>query len=73
MQDEKQNVDARGPMGMTPLMVAAARGGGFETGEEEVEDDGTAQVISDLVAQGAQLNATMDKTGKVPLSDIPYS
>lgn len=51
-------------MGMTPLMVAAARGGGFETGEEEMEDEGAAQVISDLVARGAQLNATMDKTGK---------
>jgi len=62
--EEKHNVDARGPMGMTPLMVAAARGGGLESGEDELEDDGTAQVISDLVAQGAQLNAAMDKTGE---------
>lgn len=49
---------------MTPLMVAAVRGNGIDTGEDDCEDDGTAQVIADLVAQGAQLNATMDKTGK---------
>lgn len=46
---------------MTPLMVAVVRGGGIDTGD--CEDDGTAQVIADLVAQGAKINATMDKTG----------
>lgn len=65
--DEKHNVDARGPMGMTPLMVAAARGCGIDTGEDECEDDGTAQVITDLVGQGAELNATMEKTGETSL------
>jgi len=59
-------VDARGPCGMTPLMVAAVRGGGMDTGEDE-EEDGTAAVIADLVAQGAELNATMDKTGETSL------
>jgi Notch-like protein len=38
----------------------------LDQGEDE-EDDGTAAVIADLVAQGAQLNATMDKTGETSL------
>jgi Notch-like protein len=62
-----QDVDARGPCGMTPLMVAAVRGGGLDTGEEDEESDGTAAVIADLVAQGADLNATTDKTGETSL------
>jgi Notch-like protein len=66
MQDGTQDVDVRGPCGMTPLMVAAVRGGGMDTGEDE-EEDGTAAVIADLVAQGAKLNATMDKTGETSL------
>lgn len=62
-----QDVDARGPCGMTPLMVAAVRGGGLDTGEEEDESDGTAAMIADLVAQGADLNATTDKSGETSL------
>lgn len=56
----------RDPCGMTRLMVAAVKGGGLDTGEED-EEDGTAAVIADLVAQGAELNATMDKTGETSL------
>uniref|UniRef100_A0A0A9W2B0 Neurogenic locus Notch protein n=1 Tax=Lygus hesperus TaxID=30085 RepID=A0A0A9W2B0_LYGHE len=63
---ETHSVDVRGPCGMTPLMVAAVKGGGLDTGEED-EEDGTAAVIADLVAQGADLNATMDKTGETAL------
>lgn len=63
---KQENVDVRLPCGMTPLMVAAVKGGGLDTGEEE-EEDGTAAVIADLVAQGAELNATMDKTGETSL------
>ena len=59
-------VDVRGPCGLTPLMVASLRGGGLDAGDEE-DDDGTAAVIADLVAQGAKLNATMDKTGETSL------
>ncbi len=59
------DVDARGPCGLTPLMVASLKGGGLD-GDEEHED-ATAAVIADLVAQGAQLNATMDKTGETSL------
>lgn len=51
---------------MTPLMVAAIRGGGLDTGSD-VEDEQTAHIISELVAQGAQLNAAMDKTGETSL------
>lgn len=65
--EHDQDVDARGPCGMTPLMVAAVRGGGLDTGEEEDESDGTAAVIADLVAQGADLNATTDKSGETSL------
>jgi Notch-like protein len=53
---------------MTPLMVASIRGGGIDNGEDiDTTDDTTAQIISELVAQGAELNATMDKTGETSL------
>lgn len=57
---------------MTPLMVAAVRGGGataagLDAGSSDVEDEQTAHIIQDLVAQGAQLNAAMDKTGETSL------
>lgn len=61
-------MNALGPMGMTPLMVAAVRGDGIDTGDGESEDDGTAQIIAELVAQGAQLNPTLDTTGKLKFS-----
>jgi Notch-like protein len=68
------DIDVRGPLGMTPLMVAAVRGGGntgtgVDTGtaDNEEEEDQTGQVIADLVAQGAELNAAMDKTGETSL------
>lgn len=62
-----QDIDVRGPLGITPLMVAAIRGGGLDTGEEDDESDGTAAVIADLVAQGADLNASTDRTGETSL------
>lgn len=66
--DGKVDVDVRGPCGMTPLMVAAKRGGGLGASEDiDSSEDSTAQVISDLVAQGAELHATMDKTGETSL------
>ena len=40
----------------------------MDTGDDaDTIDDSTAQVISDLLAQGAELNATMDKTGETSL------
>lgn len=61
---------------MTPLMLAAVRGGGagLDSGEESGQgeggtpaDDVTAAVIAELVAQGAELDAAMDKTGETSL------
>lgn len=64
---EQGDPDVRGPCGMTPLMVAAVRGGGLEAGDEEGDEDGAAAAISDLVAQGADINATTDKSGETSL------
>lgn len=64
--DSHVDVNARGPLGMTPLMVAAIRGGALDAGSD-AEDEQTAHIISELVAQGAQLNAAMDKTGETSL------
>lgn len=48
-------------------MVASVRGGGLDTGEEEDDENTNCQAIADLVAQGADLNAAMDKTGESSL------
>ena len=64
------DVNGRGPMGMTPLMIASFRGTGIDTGDiENLDDleDSSPAVIQDLIAQGAKLNAQMDKTGESPL------
>jgi Notch-like protein len=64
------DVNGRGPMGMTPLMIASFRGTGLDTGDIETFDDledSSPAVIQDLIAQGAKLNAQMDKTGETPL------
>ncbi len=49
------DVDVRGPMGMTPLMIASFRGGGLDTGElenfETFDDDSSPVVIQDLINQ----------------------
>lgn len=36
---DKHDVDARGPCGMTPLMVAASHGVGVDLGDEVPEDE----------------------------------
>lgn len=64
---DKNDVDARGPCGMTPLMVAASQGIGVDLVTDVNEDESTVQAISELLAQGAQLNATMEKTGETAL------
>ena len=63
------DVDVRGPMGMTPLMIAATRGAALDSGDFENfdEEDSTTAVIQDLLAQGANIQAQMDKTGESPL------
>jgi len=66
------DVDVRGPCGLTPLMLASFRGGGLDSGadipEGAFEDEESSQaVIQDLIAQGAKINSQMDKTGETPL------
>merc|ERR1712130_655641 len=61
-------VDARGPCGLTPLMVASFRGGGLDQGDlNEDEEDTSNAAIQDLIAQGSNIGAQMDKTGETPL------
>lgn len=67
ISDRNHDINARGPCGMTPIMVAALRGGGMDTGIEEDDEDGAGAIIQELVAQGAELTATMDKTGETSL------
>ena len=64
------DVDVRGPMGTTPLMIAAFRGNGcgLDSGElDDDADDSSAAVIQDLISQGANLNQQMEKTSETPL------
>merc|ERR1719175_531271 len=62
------DVDARGPCGLTPLMVASFRGGGLDQGDlNEEEEDTRNAVIQDLIAQGANVSSKTDKTGESPL------
>ena len=46
-------MDVRGPMGMTPLMIASFCGDGVDTGDiENVEDDDPSSIaIQDLINQ----------------------
>ena len=60
-------VDPKGPMGLTPLMIASFRGGGLESHTDEDDKDGSAAVIQELIEQGAKLNAKMDRTGETSL------
>ncbi len=54
------DVNVRGPCGLTPLMLASFWGGGLEEGENLV-------IIQDLIAQGANINTQVDTTGETPL------
>lgn len=68
------DVNVKGPDGFTPLMVASLRNGGGPDcslhGDEEDESGGDEpgpSVISDLIAQGANLMAQTDRTGETAL------
>ncbi|MED6258264.1 hypothetical protein ATANTOWER_005028, partial [Ataeniobius toweri] len=68
------DVNVKGPDGFTPLMVASLRHGAGPDcslhGEEEDESGGDEpgpSVISDLIAQGANLMAQTDRTGETAL------
>ncbi|XP_044539361.1 neurogenic locus notch homolog protein 3-like, partial [Gracilinanus agilis] len=63
------DVNVRGPDGFTPLMLASFCGGALEpvlVDAEEAEDT-PANIISDLICQGAQLGAQTDRTGETAL------
>lgn len=57
------------PDGFTPLMLASFCGGGLEpeVAEEEENEECSANIISDLIYQGASLAAQTDRTGETAL------
>uniref|UniRef100_A0A672LG93 Neurogenic locus notch homolog protein 2-like n=1 Tax=Sinocyclocheilus grahami TaxID=75366 RepID=A0A672LG93_SINGR len=69
------DVNVKGPDGFTPLMLASLRSGsspdcGSMLGDEEEEsgaDEPGTNVITDLIGQGASLNAQTDRTGESAL------
>ena len=61
------DVDVRGPMGMTPLMIASFRHGSATPVAELEAEEHVDDVIQQLINQGAKLNARMDRTGETSL------
>lgn len=63
------DVNVRGPDGFTPLMLASFCGGGLEAevAEEDENEECSANIISDLIYQGASLAAQTDRTGETAL------
>uniref|UniRef100_A0A8C9UBQ6 Notch receptor 3 n=1 Tax=Scleropages formosus TaxID=113540 RepID=A0A8C9UBQ6_SCLFO len=63
------DVNVRGPDGFTPLMLASFCGGGLEpdVAEDEDSEESSANIISDLIYQGASLAAQTDRTGETAL------
>lgn len=71
------DVDVRGPDGLTPLMLASYRGNGLDNGCDNESsgsgsgessnsgdsDDKSVEVIQALLVQGAEINAQTDRTG----------
>uniref|UniRef100_A0A8C1LGW8 Neurogenic locus notch homolog protein 1 n=1 Tax=Cyprinus carpio TaxID=7962 RepID=A0A8C1LGW8_CYPCA len=67
IENDCMDVNARGPDGFTPLMIASCSGGGLETGNSEEEEDASANVINDFIYQGAKLHNQTDRTGETAL------
>ena len=75
-QLDQVDVDVRGPDGYTPLMIASFCGSRAQrlqsaagpdsdsTGSTDLDTEDTAVIISDLINQGAAVNATTDRTGQ---------
>ncbi|KAK1785538.1 hypothetical protein P4O66_018902 [Electrophorus voltai] len=63
------DVNVRGPDGFTPLMLASFCGGGLEpeVAEDDDSEESSANIISDLIYQGASLGAQTDRTGETAL------
>uniref|UniRef100_A0A8C6KWI0 Notch receptor 3 n=1 Tax=Nothobranchius furzeri TaxID=105023 RepID=A0A8C6KWI0_NOTFU len=68
-ESDCMDVNVRGPDGFTPLMLASFCGGGLEpeVAEEEESEECSANIISDLIYQGASLAAQTDRTGETAL------
>ncbi|KAK5913900.1 hypothetical protein CgunFtcFv8_008384 [Champsocephalus gunnari] len=68
-ESDCMDVNVRGPDGFTPLMLASFCGGGLEpeVTEEEESEECSANIISDLIYQGASLAAQTDRTGETAL------
>jgi ankyrin repeat protein len=73
-QDEmSMDVNVKGPGGMTPLMLAAMRGSGLDTCEDEhdlqpnASDDEVAHMIQDLLMHGSKLDEASDVNGETAL------
>lgn len=68
-ESDCMDVNVRGPDGFTPLMLASFCGGGLEpeVTEEEENEECSANIISDLIYQGASLAAQTDRTGETAL------
>ena len=47
------------------MMLASFRSGGFDMNDEVDDDDGSASMIQDLLMQGAKINMTTDRTGRI--------
>ncbi|XP_010714209.1 neurogenic locus notch homolog protein 2 [Meleagris gallopavo] len=62
------DVNVRGPDGCTPLMLASLRVGGSDISEDDEDgEDSSANIITDLIYQGANLQAQTDRTGEMAL------
>uniref|UniRef100_A0A673C0G3 Neurogenic locus notch homolog protein 2-like n=1 Tax=Sphaeramia orbicularis TaxID=375764 RepID=A0A673C0G3_9TELE len=68
-ESDCMDVNVRGPDGFTPLMLASFCGGGLESevAEEDETEECSANIISDLIYQGASLAAQTDRTGETAL------
>ncbi|XP_055332270.1 neurogenic locus notch homolog protein 1-like [Paramacrobiotus metropolitanus] len=62
------DANAKGPGGLTPLMLATMRGNGPDNDEEHLADDMAASnIIRDLLYQGADIDAQSEKDGETAL------
>lgn len=68
-ENDCMDVNVRGPDGFTPLMLASFCGGGLEAevAEDDENEECSANIISDLIYQGASLAAQTDRTGETAL------
>jgi Notch-like protein len=73
---DMHDIDVRGPGGYTPLMIASFCGSkahrsppdSDSTGSTDIDtEEGSAAIITELINQGAAINAKTDRTGETSL------